>query len=68
MKEFVGKSKGGSYGDNVEEMDWSVGEVMKELENLKLLEDTLVIFSSGFLFYFIFFYLFNFFPKIMVLI
>lgn len=25
----VGKSKGGAYGDNVEEMDWQVGEVIK---------------------------------------
>jgi arylsulfatase A-like enzyme len=43
---FKGKSKRGLYGDAVEELDWSVGEVMKTLAELKLDENTLVFFSS----------------------
>ncbi len=43
---FKGKSKGGLYGDVIEELDWSVGEVLKKLKELKLEENTLVIFSS----------------------
>ena len=31
-KDFLGKSKGGLYGDVIEEVDWSVGEIMKALE------------------------------------
>jgi arylsulfatase A-like enzyme len=34
------------YGDAVEEVDWSVGEIMKTLSELKLEGDTLVLFSS----------------------
>lgn len=44
--EFEGKSKGGLYGDVVEEMDWSVGEIMKTLKELQLEENTLVVFTS----------------------
>lgn len=43
---FRGKSRRGLYGDAVEELDWSVGEVMKTLAALKLEENTLVLFSS----------------------
>jgi arylsulfatase A-like enzyme len=43
---FRGKSRRGLYGDAVEELDWSVGEVMKTLAALKLEENTLVMFSS----------------------
>jgi arylsulfatase A-like enzyme len=43
---FRGKSKRGLYGDAVEELDWSVGEVMRTIRELKLEEDTLVLFSS----------------------
>ncbi len=43
---FRGKSKGGLYGDVVEELDWSVGQVLKKLKELKLEENTLVVFSS----------------------
>jgi arylsulfatase A len=43
---FRGKSKEGLYGDVVEEIDWSVGEVLRELEQLGLEKDTLVMFSS----------------------
>lgn len=44
--EFEGKSHGGLYGDVVEEMDWSTGEILARLDELGLAENTLVIFSS----------------------
>lgn len=43
---YKGKSLRGKYGDTIEEIDWSVGEIMKTLEKLGLSENTLVIFSS----------------------
>ncbi len=43
---FEGKSLRGRYGDVVEEIDWSVGEVIKALKQNKLDKNTLVIFTS----------------------
>lgn len=43
---FRGKSKGGLYGDVIEELDWSMGEVLKVLKELKLDDHTIVIFIS----------------------
>lgn len=43
---FRGKSSEGLYGDVVEELDWSVGEVLKELKNRGLERETLVFFTS----------------------
>ena len=43
---FRGKSKGGLYGDVIEELDWSLGQVMAKLKELKLDENTLVVFLS----------------------
>jgi arylsulfatase A len=43
---FRGKSKKGIYGDVIEEIDWSVGEIMESLRNNKLDNNTLVIFTS----------------------
>lgn len=43
---FRGKSTRGLYGDVVEEIDWSVGEVLKALKELGLSEKTLVFFTS----------------------
>jgi arylsulfatase len=43
---FKGKSAGGLYGDVMEEIDWSVGEVMKALDANGLTKNTLVIFTS----------------------
>ena len=43
---FRGKSKGGRYGDTIEEIDWSLGELMRVLQERNLLENTLVIFTS----------------------
>lgn len=43
---FRGKSAEGLYGDVVEEVDWSVGEVMRTLRENGLERNTLVMFSS----------------------
>ncbi len=43
---FRGRSGGGLYGDVVEEIDWSVGQVLKALKEQGLEKDTLVMFSS----------------------
>jgi len=43
---FRGKSAQGLYGDVVEELDWSVGEVLRELQRSGLDRDTLVMFTS----------------------
>lgn len=43
---FRGKSKNGDYGDSVEELDWSTGEIMSALKRLGLDERTLVVWTS----------------------
>ncbi len=43
---FVGKTKMGSRGDSILQADWQVGEILQVLDELKLADDTLVIFSS----------------------
>jgi arylsulfatase A len=43
---FKGKSRAGIYGDSVEEIDWSVGEVLAALKKNGIAENTLVIFTS----------------------
>lgn len=43
---FAGKSKRGTYGDVVEELDWSVGQILKTLKDLDIDQNTLVIFTS----------------------
>jgi arylsulfatase len=43
---FKGKSAGGPYGDAVEELDWSAGEILRTLRELGLDDKTLVIFTS----------------------
>ncbi|XP_039239325.1 steryl-sulfatase isoform X3 [Pipra filicauda] len=43
---FRGKSKHGLYGDAVEEMDWSVGQVLDVLVKHNLSDKTLVYFTS----------------------
>ena len=43
---FRGKSRGGLCGDAVEELDWSLGEILGSLENRGILADTLVVFTS----------------------
>lgn len=43
---FRGKSRGGLYGDAVENIDWGMGEIFSTLKRLNLERDTLVVFSS----------------------
>jgi len=43
---FKDKSDAGIFGDVVEEIDWSVGEIMRTLKELGLESDTLVMFTS----------------------
>ena len=43
---FQGKSKGGRYGDVIEEIDWSVGQVMQAIKEAGVDDKTLVIFTS----------------------
>lgn len=45
-EKFEHKSKAGLYGDVVQAIDWSVGEIMHTLERLNLDENTLLIFTS----------------------
>ncbi len=44
--EFRHRSAGGVFGDTVEELDWSVGQVLATLERLSLQDDTIVMFTS----------------------
>ena len=45
-EEFKGKSENGLYGDVIEEIGWSVGEIIKALDELNIRKNTLVIFTS----------------------
>ena len=43
---FKGKSNRGLYGDVIMELDWSVGEIIKSVEQNGLTENTIIIFTS----------------------
>ncbi|WP_242083800.1 sulfatase [Aestuariivivens sediminis] len=45
-KEFLNTSKGGLYGDVIETIDWTIGELLKTLKQEGLEEQTLVVFTS----------------------
>jgi arylsulfatase A-like enzyme len=45
-KAFQGRSANGPYGDSVEEIDWSTGQIVDRLKDLGLDEHTLVIWTS----------------------
>lgn len=45
-EKFSGKSAAGLYGDVIETLDWSMGEILAALERLKLDDSTLVVFTS----------------------
>lgn len=45
-EDFKGKSAGGPYGDTIEEIDWSCGEILKTLKELGIDDNTLVVFTS----------------------
>jgi arylsulfatase A-like enzyme len=44
--EFKGKSKGGLYGDTVEELDYHTGRLLDAIDELALRDKTLVIFTT----------------------
>jgi len=43
---FKGSSECGVYGDVIQELDWSVGEIVKTLKSLNIDKNTLVVFIS----------------------
>ena len=43
---FRGKTGLGEYGDFVAQVDWSVGQVLKAIDNNKIRENTLVVYTS----------------------
>ncbi len=43
---FEGTSKQGLYGDVIQEIDWSVGEILTKLEEVALDRQTIVVFTS----------------------
>ena len=45
-KQFQGTSKDGAYGDWVQEVDWSMGQLFKVLKELGIDKETLVLFTS----------------------
>lgn len=45
-KKFVGTSRDGLRGDVMQELDWSVGEMMKALKDAGVSDNTIVIFTS----------------------
>lgn len=45
-EKFTGRSEAGLYGDVVETIDWSMGQIFDALERLELDENTLVLFTS----------------------
>ncbi|MDF9796377.1 arylsulfatase A [Catalinimonas alkaloidigena] len=45
-REFFGQSKAGLYGDVIQTIDWSVGQIRKTLEEKGLSENTIIFFAS----------------------
>jgi arylsulfatase len=43
---YKGKSGQGMYGDVMMEIDWSIGQILKTVSDLKLDDNTLIIFTS----------------------
>jgi len=43
---FAGKSQRGIYGDVIEEIDWSVGEILTALKKLAIDKNTYIVFTS----------------------
>lgn len=44
--DFRGASDAGLYGDTLQEIDWSVGEILSKLDELGLDENTLIVYTS----------------------
>lgn len=45
-KAFAGKSKIGVYGDVIMEADWTVGQILNKIDDLKLGDNTIVVLTS----------------------
>ena len=45
-KRFKNSSKDGAYGDWVQEIDWSMGELLKALKSEEIDDETLILFTS----------------------
>ncbi|XP_045158853.2 arylsulfatase H-like [Mercenaria mercenaria] len=45
-KQFEGRSKFGRYGEALEELDWSVGQILKSVKEFGIDDNTLVHFTS----------------------
>lgn len=45
-KGFLGSSECGIYGDFIQEIDWTVGEIVSALKKAGLLENTLLVFTA----------------------
>lgn len=45
-RQFRGRSRFGPYGDNVEELDWSVGQILRAVNGHGLDDNTMVVFTS----------------------
>ena len=43
---FVGRTSMGPRGDAIVQADWSTGEILRTLDRLRLVDDTLVLFTS----------------------
>ncbi len=46
LKEFRGQGKAGAYGEFMIETDWHLGRIMKWLDEEKLADNTMVVFTS----------------------
>jgi arylsulfatase A len=46
IEKFLGKSKAGAYGDFMMETDWHVGRILEFLDEQKLADNTIVVFTS----------------------
>lgn len=44
--QFRGKSRAGLYGDFIQQVDWTVGEVMRVVRESGIAENTIIVFSS----------------------
>ncbi|MEM6802957.1 MAG: sulfatase [Bacteroidota bacterium] len=45
-EDFLNSSKRGLYGDVIQEIDWTVGQILSTIKELKLEDNTVVMFSS----------------------
>lgn len=46
VERFAEQTSAGMYGEMILELDWSVGRIMRQLEELGIVDNTLVIFTS----------------------